>query len=235
MKIDIKTLVGMARTYSFDVEPTTTIRQLKDMLCNKLHCEKDLPILCLILGEEELEEDNKTLADYNITADSELDSIFLEETFRGDMNFMGSRFIDVSNENGLKKRAWSRKAPRWRRSIRGLCLEGKCLNPACEAFNQYVIMRIGYKMFNILLDADENTTVCPICRKFVEPIKCAFNNCWWRFEGIKHAPPGSGKPPEKLSSKWSEVGDAYHYFDETSAEVVFWKHLVIETVKNKPK
>ncbi|CAF3314843.1 unnamed protein product [Rotaria socialis] len=234
MKIHIKTVIGMARTYTFEVEPSTTIRRLKELFCEKTNCEEDLLILCLIFNKEELEEDEKTLSYYNLKDDTQLDSICLGEIHRGDLNFKGSRFIDANNSKGLKRTEWSDKAPQWRRSIRGLCLEGKCLTPGCAAEGQSVVMRIGYKKFNVVADPDETTTMCPICRHFVEPTTCAFNNCWWRYEGIQQPEPNSGKPPKKCSSEWCQADDAYYYFDETTSGIVTWKSLIFEAVKENP-
>ncbi|CAF1206139.1 unnamed protein product [Rotaria sordida] len=147
---------------------------------------------------------------------------------------MGSRFVNVGNGKGLTRIEWSTTAPRWRRTIPGLCLEGQCSNSECEAYDRSVIMCIGYRKFDILADADETTTVCPICKQFVEPKTCAFNNCWWRYEGIQQAEAGSSKPPKKCSNEWHKVDDAYHYFDEETSGTVTWKRLVVEAVKDKP-
>ena len=90
MKIHIKTITGMARTYTFEVEPSTTIRQLKELFCKKTNSEEDLLILCLVLNKEELEEDEKTLSGYNLKDGTQVDSVWLGETYRGDVNFTGS-------------------------------------------------------------------------------------------------------------------------------------------------
>lgn len=235
MKINIRTFTGFARTYGFDVDPSTTIGQLKEMFCKKTNCEEDLAILCLTIQGEELEEDNKTLQDYILVDESTLNAMWLGQVCRGDSSFKGSRFIDFSKEKGPKRIAFATTAPRWRRSIRGLCLEGKCTTPGCDANGQYVVMRIGYKMFDILGDSDDSTTVCPICKKYVEPETCAFNNCWWRYQGLKEAEPGSGKGPTKVSSSWIYADDAYHRFEEEENGIVRWKRLVVEAVKDKPK
>ncbi|CAF3375342.1 unnamed protein product [Rotaria sp. Silwood1] len=224
----------MAQNHSFDVEPSTTIRRLKELFCKKTKSEEDLLVLCFTFNNEELEEDKKALLDYKITEDAQLNAIFLGETYRANLGFMGSRFVDVSNSKGLKRKEWSKKAPKWRKTIRGLCLEGRCSNLECEAHDHSVIMRIGYKKFDILADPDESTTVCPICEQFVEPKTCAFNNCWWRYEGVQQAEAGSDKPPKKCSSEWFRVDDAYHYFDEETNGMVTWKRLVVEAVKDKP-
>lgn len=236
MKIYINTFTGSAGTYKFDVDPSTTIGQLKEIFCERTKCQEDLPILCLAIDGEQLEEDDKSLQDYKLADESILDAICLGEVYRSGFKFSGSRFVDVTKGEGLERREWSKKAPAWRRTIRGLCLEGICSTKGCAANGEYVIMRIGYKKFDILCDPDENTTTCPMCKNYVEPITCAFNNCWWRYEGIKEPERGSGKPPEKVrSTEWNSADDAYHRFEEETSGVANWRRLVFEAVKEKPE
>ncbi|CAF0983096.1 unnamed protein product [Rotaria sp. Silwood1] len=180
-----------------------------------------------------LDEDEQTLSSYGIEEESRLEVEYSNMKIR-DIGSLGLRFMDVSNSQGLKRREWSRTAPRWRRTRCGLCLEGKCTNSRCEAYNQIVIIPIGYKKFDVLLDSDDTTTVCPICKNYVQPSSCAFNNCWWRFEGRKLEANSNGRPPKKCSSEWTQVDDAYHYFEELKSGTVTWMQLILEAVKNKP-
>ncbi|CAF4356273.1 unnamed protein product, partial [Rotaria sordida] len=100
---------------------------------------------------------------------------------------LGLRFVDLGDGKGVKRISWSKEASRWRIAGRGLCLEGICQNPQCEAYKQQVIMAIGYKVFDVVADSDETTTICPIC---------------------------DGKAPIKCSCDWQQADDAYHYFDQ---------------------
>ncbi|CAF3024999.1 unnamed protein product [Rotaria sp. Silwood2] len=104
---------------------------------------------------------------------------------------LGSQFVDLSNTSGLIRRKWSSSAPKWRKAAPGICLEGKCNNSSCDAYQKAVIINIGLRKFDYLQDITKDTSKCPMCSKYVEPITCAFNNCYWRWEGIKQPQRGS--------------------------------------------
>ncbi|CAF4965196.1 unnamed protein product, partial [Rotaria socialis] len=76
-------------------------------------------------------------------------------------------------------------------------------------------MPVGYRKFDVLCDLDDITTVCPICNSFVQPIACGFNNCWWRFQGIKKAESGARAAPKKCFSEWKQADNAYHCFEQS--------------------
>jgi ubiquitin C len=234
MKIYIETFTGMGQTYNFDVDSSITIKQLKELFLKNTNNNKDIQSICFVFNEEELDDDDRTLSDCNIEHESILQLVDLNANHRSDFSFMGAKFADISNNKGLKRVEWSKTGPPWRTPQHGLCLEGLCTNTQCKAYNQCVIMPIGYKKFDILIDPDENTTKCPLCQKFIEPKTCAFNNCWWRYQGIKQDETGQGKPPMKCSSEWQQADNAYHYFDEYTSGIVIWKQLIVEAVKNKP-
>ena len=234
MQIQIQTTTGNARVYNFNIEPTTTILQLKQLLGEKEAKNEVLQTICLLFDGKELEDENKTLAHYNIQSNSVLEKFDLNMRDSRNLGSIGSRFIDVSDKQGLKRREFSNEAPAWRRTIRGLCLEGYCENEDCKAHNQRVIIRIGYKRFDVLVDSNETTAVCPMCREYVEPITCAFNNCWWRFEGIKRDKTRQGAAPRECSSNWERADNAYHCFEESDGQLVVWKKLILEAVENKP-
>jgi hypothetical protein len=140
---------------------------------------------------------------------------------------MGAAFIDVSNESGLQHIKFSQTAPRWRIVKGGLCLEGKCLNASCVAYQQQVIINIGYRQFDILTDANAQTSKCPVCLKYVEPTTCGFTACLWRWWGIKK--PGSGLPPVEIPPcHWKEVVGEYVRFDEQRSGSVIWLKLILE-------
>ncbi|CAF5211542.1 unnamed protein product, partial [Rotaria magnacalcarata] len=145
----------------------------------------------------------------------------------------GAEFVDVSHEVGLKTIEWSKEgAPAWRQAACGLCLEGTCLNSRCEANVQKVIMAMGYRKFDLVSDADESTTRCPMCSKYVEPKTCAFSNCWWKWSSIKQTT--KTEPPTRCSGNWRCANDTYHYFDEHKSGTIIWRKLVLEAVKDKP-
>ena len=46
-----------------------------------------------------------------------------------------------------------------------------------------VIMNIGCGVFDYI--RDKRFCKCPMCRKFVEPVLCGFNRCYYTFMGEK--------------------------------------------------
>ncbi len=148
---------------------------------------------------------------------------------------LGMQFVDVSNTRGLKRVEWSKKAPQWRRASPGICLEGSCTNNNCNAYLQKVVINIGMGKFDVLTDATENVSKCPICSLYIDPDTCAFNRCMWRWSGMKCTKPGT--PPSALSSDWRKADNAYHYFDAGDANScphqnvsgrVIWRKLILE-------
>jgi hypothetical protein len=143
---------------------------------------------------------------------------------------IGVSFVDVSEVSGLQRLQWSHTAPRWWIASAGICLEGKCTNTHCEAYQQQVIMNIGFGEFDVLTGANSTTTKCPCCAKYVEPTTCAFNRCMWRWRGIKQ--PAPGEPPEEVSAEWRQADNAYHRFDQGISGTVVWRKLIIEAKKD---
>ena len=178
--------------------------------------------------------DSRKLSDYNITAGC---TIYMSSLLKGgvscDLDLRFPEFVDVNNQAGLKAREWSKTgAPKWRLATPGLSLEGICSNLQCSAHGETVIMNMGYRSFDIVSDPSVETTKCPICNSYVGPETCAFNNCWWRWYGIKQK--AKTEAPEKCSSDWKYSGNAYHCFDKQESGSVTWRRLVLEAVKNKP-
>ncbi|CAF1190347.1 unnamed protein product [Rotaria sordida] len=185
-----------------------------------------------IFDGEILDDNGSTIASYGVENKSILQLLNLDATERVDFSSIGAKFVDISNNESLKKKDWSETAPPWRKARRGLCLEGLCRNNQCKAYKQYVVMPIGYRKFDIIIDSSETTTKCPLCKQYVEPITCGFNNCWWRYEGVRQDE--EGKPPTRFSSNWQQADDAYHYFDGHTSRIVLWKQLIVEAVKKRP-
>jgi hypothetical protein len=148
--------------------------------------------------------------------------------------------VDVSNGSNLKRQQWNAEAPAWFTSGHGLCLEGLCKNEACVAHNQKVIVCAGYAKFDLVTHvitphteattataADEIVAKCPMCMHYVIVEKCAFNNCWWKFSGVK----GDN---QQYSSDWTYADNAYHYFDEQQGGKIIWNQLRLEVVRDRP-
>ncbi len=139
----------------------------------------------------------------------------------------GLELADASNGNGSKKLEWGNSAPTWRRAVYGLCLEGTCTNTLCEANGKRVIMPIGYRKFDLISDTNESTTKCPVCSKYVEPETCTFNNCRWKWSGLKEVKKDEAPVPEG-DYYWKYPDDTYHSFDVHKTGTVTWKQLVFE-------
>lgn len=226
MKIYIRTSFGHGITYSVNVESSMTIRELKQRLCEKIS-GFNVETMDLIFNKEQL-YDEDSMVDYDIWSGSILELIDSRDQARQFGGFIGLKFVDVSDDRSLKRIEWAKTAPRWRRARQGLCLEGPCKNSNCEAFKQTVIISLGFRTFDLVSDVNEYTCKCPICKQWVEPITCAFNNCWWRYEGIKSY---GNLPPKSCSCDWKQADDAYNRFDENQSETISWRKLKFEVVK----
>ena len=148
-------------------------------------------------------QDDRSLSDYRVTNECTLDLML---RLRGG-GYAGVEFTDITDEEGSQKLEWSKKAPDWRRASCGLCIEGKCANRKCEAYDCMVIMNEGYTDFDLINDS--YLCKCPICCEGVIPITCGFNNCEWKIIGRKVE---LGKPPQMFKTDWKSVGDFYERF-----------------------
>jgi len=176
-------------------------------------------------------EDGRTLADYNIHFEACLHLVL--RLRGGGPPFSSQPFVDLSQGKTIKIQ-WSRSAPKWRIAKRGLCLEGKCQNMGCKAYKKQVIIPIGMTVFDVMLDQGEQS-ICPICDKYVMPVTAAFNNCCYRWTGVK-----AGSPPTTVKKEtFEEVGDNYLLYDEANKSnggcgIVGWVRLVIYTRERVP-
>ncbi|CAF1270002.1 unnamed protein product [Adineta steineri] len=228
MRIRITTCTGLGREYDFDVDPSIIIRELKKSAGEKAGYSD--PEMLWLVFDREILYDEATLEDYDIQAGSVLELVDRTQLYRNFGVFIGVKFVDVCDNQALEKIGWSTTAPRWRRARRGLCLEGLCENKKCEAYNSTVIMPVGYKKVDMLDKSLYTITKCPICKEYVTPVTCGFNNCWWRYEGMQNCKNG---PPKQCSGDWTEVGNAYHRFNEYQGETVSWRNLILEAVETR--
>ena len=151
-------------------------------------------------------DDLKTFKDYNIKNGSSL-------YFHMHFNCKSSLpFSDVSREGHNLK--WDKTAPKWRIAKKGLCLEGKCTNSDCDAFNQMVLINMGeICIFRLGLDKTRQRTNCPICYEHVKPVTCGFNNCEYRYISIKE----TNEATVNEKSNWKRIGDNYYRFEENQS------------------
>ena len=81
------------------------------------------------------------------------------------------------------------------------------------------ILRLG-------VDKTRQAINCPVCRRHVKPVKYGLNNCQYRYISIKETKEISCT----LKSKWQEINDTYHIFDENIC--VSYPKLLIEVKKH---
>lgn len=133
-------------------------------------------------------------------------------------------FVDVTKKGIEYKK--DENAPDWRIVSNGLCLEGKCKNKNCEAFNNFVIINMGVPcIFKLGLPTEKQPTQCPMCKKHVKAVNCGFYKCEFRYIAIMETDEGK----VKKESEWKDIKDEYYTFDEQ--ESLNYSSFVIE-VKN---
>ncbi|CAF1435073.1 unnamed protein product [Adineta steineri] len=232
MKICIATSTGLGLRYKLEVQPSITIQELKERFVKNSNNKKDIQSISFAFDEEILNDNDSTIASYGIEDKSIIDCVDLVVTARTGFS-LGAKFVDIDNMQGFKRVDWSRRATgaSWRRARHGLNLEGFCGNNQCEAYKHRVVIPIGYGVFDIHGGVDETTSKCPVCKRYVEPITCSLNNCWWKFKATKFV---QGRDPKQCSGDWQYADDAYHQFDERISGMAEWKKLIFDIVKHKP-
>ena len=55
-------------------------------------------------------------------------------------------FADVDEISNKKKLNFSKKAPEWRKVVKGLNLFGNCINKECKSYNKEVIYNVGINL-----------------------------------------------------------------------------------------
>lgn len=92
--------------------------------------------------------------------------------------------MDIDNESGARYLKFTNDAPDWRTVEKdGLCLEGKCSNSNCVAFEKWVLISKGMGNYDMIFDDSNNK--CPMCGEYVKVTKCAFTNCSYSYTGVK--------------------------------------------------
>ncbi|CAF3916912.1 unnamed protein product [Rotaria sp. Silwood1] len=175
-------------------------------------------------------ENGTRLSDYNVQNNSEIQH---QQNMKGGFLKKSNRFVDLADLSAVVEIPFVTSAPEWRLAEKGLCLEGKCENKKCKAFNQMVVINMNMGIFDYFQDMTPLNTKCPICQTEVNVITCALNNCEWRWAGEKQISQYSMKR-EKLpkDKSFKRVGNVYHYFKvntETGEHLTSWAALKIET------
>jgi hypothetical protein len=210
----IKTLTG--KTITVHVDSSDTVYDIK---C-KIQDREGIPpsqskLICS--GYKLL--DWVKLGSYNIVKDT---CIYLVLQLRGGG---GSEFIDISNSESRIVQQWSnKKLPSWRTVYQGLSIDGLCNNYTCEAFNEYVIYNHKLKQFTL---DDIPNVKCPQCSSVIEVSSIMFNNCHWRWQGIKE-----DNPYKLENTDWELVDDHVVKFNKDISGSINWLSLTID-IKNK--
>jgi hypothetical protein len=233
----VKTLEGNSVIVDLPLA-TTTVNELKA----EVNFVKQIPIEYQRFQYEGKQfSDCKSLANYGVERDS---TVHLLTHLRG--GAPGIEFTDIQNQSALCSVPFAKTAPKWKVCTRGLNLEGKCENKACEAFGQRVICMMGFTAVNLSTDM----APCPICKERVQVKTCSFTSCSWMFEGRKvspkkrmsfnriagfvtgcFAPKTQEKPVSRdIVSPWYKASNKYEFFRQKD-NMVQWENLIVVAKK----
>lgn len=175
-------------------------------------------------------EDERSLSDYGIRGGSVI-QVVLRLAGGGGISF-GASFVDIDEKSMPSRREWStRPVPSWREATRGLCIEGTCTNPRCKSKGSLVIVKLGYTRFSLL--EQSHLCCCPACGSHVEPVTCAFNNCYWNLWGRKRNSPSEDLTTVKITEQYAD--DAWHRYDPNENGKAQWSALFITANAEREK
>jgi uncharacterized ubiquitin-like protein YukD len=224
--ITVRLVTCSSQIFQIKTRPNDEIFLIKKLLAEKLGIPKiyqeaaksdrrfpDISFIRFLFEDQRL-DDESAWSNYQIE-NGDIIEVYQEQIAGG------GNFADVTKDG--KKIGWSNDAPDWRLSNEGLCLEGKCRNKVCKAFNKMVIINIGDKcIFKLNKNRGRQPTNCPMCGIHVIPLTCGFNNCNYRYISIRESNNGI----VRIKSAWKKIKDIYYRFDEN--ESVEYQHLLIE-------
>jgi hypothetical protein len=219
MLLIIKTLINI--TFAGLFQPNNTLANIKHRIELKSNFSMD-EMRLVYKGKEY--DDNVTLSSIGVI---EGDTLMFVCKLRGG----GMVFTDL--EKKAENSKFSNNAPKWRVCIIGLNLEGLCKNSCCDAFNEFVIMKIGTNKtksdYFDLTDQDwlVSKCRCPACGEYVTPLTCGFANCWWKYNGSKCL------RYDIVYSPWKQVVNHYTRFSSEKSDIVEWEMLKIFVVNNE--
>lgn len=121
------------------------------------------------------------------------------------------------------------KAPVWRTVEKGLNLEGKCLNSACKAYNQFVCAPQGINVFYMHETCAK--AICPSCTQKLDRVStnnCIFWDCLYTIEGQEEKSDAVFKVEAQQAPYDSALSFARISADHKS-NIVNWRYLKITT------
>lgn len=113
--------------------------------------------------------------------------------------------------------------PKWCFAAPGLCIEGYCRNAACAAKDNIIICNKGFGKFDMVAEAEHIR--CPSCEARVLPKTCAFNDCEWRYTGVKM----TGGTRVYRSLDWTKTEGKYERFMSEGGGNGDWGRLLLFT------
>ena len=103
-----------------------------------------------------------------------------------------------------------------------------------RSLEYHVVMAMGFGSFDLVMDGHQ--CKCPQCNTYVKPLTAAFNNCQYRWTGIKCGEKPEDPPKTCKEDNFVSVGDQYLRFDESDKNkggngIVGWLRLVLYTIE----
>lgn len=186
MKVFVRKLDGSTCVLYPENGTKTSAASFRQMVQARQNIPEDL--LRITYGGRELNEG--TLKDCGVQDDS---TVQVALRLCGGHSEAGFAF--ASMEKG-EERTFSKRAPNYRLLFPGLNLKGRCKNPKCSAYHEFVWCPLGFSSpkkrrlfgnrqgFNIYHEIQKAT--CPLCRKKLDAkstVSCGFYKCRFQVVG----------------------------------------------------
>ena len=184
----------------------------------------NIPNCCRFIFNAKQLNESLTVAEVGLTNHS---NIFIVATKRikaaGGLPML---FSDVS-KNKTKELTFSKKAPSYRKVIKGINIFGICTFKKCRAYQKEVVVRIKKKKFDFV--EERNDLFCPECEALIVPKTVGFYLCKFIIYGKKLE---NGQEQE-FSNKSDEASnkDTLKYFDPELSGNVMITQLIFEVEK----
>jgi len=212
---------SLGNKYKIKINNDWTVKDLINEIYNSTDLTKENKI---DLYDREIKlTPSKKLKEYGIKNNSKIKYKKVPKIIGGGGT---TEFLDVTNDNAIKKNQFVTTAPKWRTVFKGLNVEGICNNKNCEAYNKLVICPIGLGIFNINFDIDK--IFCPMCHDLVDLETIGFTKCQYGFGGLKR----EGNKIIRLKNQFTPVGRYYERYDEKKAGTAKFSNLTIVAKEN---